>query len=636
MSSIDKYVEGEARSINPNVRVEKIGSHIYGYMNGTRIFSIADRYGYLDDTERSTIRDAIKAYEAEQAERERRERIRLENERIAALNALKSSIAGVKNRLLEAYNNAQRLCSQTDSSLNGVASVLNSLNSYNISAYFERGKTLKAKSESGKARLESRYRTSLSEVGRIERSISDGQSTEKCISQRNELRWINFNVSSADLPNAEIEQFKGEVLKLKEALTQVKLIETELNKVKRDGLAGSIAASALKEIKQYEIRSLEDVNALLLAVQNHLVEIQNASFQQQSKERSDQIELLNGILKSCSYCREYVINQNYEAVDNRVEIVKTASSVLGMYSELDTAAYTTCSREKIKEAYELTQSVLIGSASDVQTLEHLKRLQEEGAIYKRDDILQADNYADYLKKQKELIERGVSLEEIEAFNPIDYSKQLDRLNEQLLGLDVQEEVDKTRTSFIMAWKAMEDMGYRMLYHNMGGEGADALACEGVFVIPGCEGVVCQVVVSGTKVIRRIIGVERVNGMTTPIQRVLEVAKQLELDGEVEEFFNRYSEEGGGELTVLTDVYSDDENSEQAINDNGCFLLTEEGERCFDKLVKTDDAKAKEKWRSRVSTGQIQTTVEGKGTSRDMRDDRSKQAYDTLVHQRAKK
>lgn len=635
MSSIDKYVEGEARSCNPHVNVVKRGGMIRGYIGGNLVFSIADRYGYLSDSERSTIRDSIREYEAEEQERIRREQIRIENERIAARSALKSAVVATKNKIRESYSTAQRLSKETADSLS-ITSALDSLKKYNISSYIERTQSLERKLKSCIEKLDSEFRAKMQEIESFEHSIRDDSNRQTYIQQQDSLKRIHVNFTSVEFPVLEIEELKLEIDKIREAISQIENIEKELSKISQDDLIGSIAISTLKEIRQFNIGSLDDVNKLLLRVQEHLAEIRNLKFQQQSKERSDQIALLNGILKSCTQLREYLISQPYEATNNRSEIVETANRVLGIYSELDTADYTTCSKEKIKEAYELVQEVLVGSASDEQTLEHLRRLLEEGFIYKRDDQLQADNYADYLKKYNELIERGVAIEEIEAFDPADYEEQKKRLNEKLLGLDVQEGVNRTRTSFMMAWKVMEDMGYRLLYHNMGGEGSDALACEGIFVKPGCEGVVWQVVASDCNISRKIIGVERTNGMSTSTKRIREIAEIAENDGEVKEFFERYAEEGGGQLEVTTDVYTDSPNYEEAIQSNGCFKLTEEGERCMDKLVQTEDDSERRKWSTRLSVGQVQTLADANGVSRSIREEESRRADARIAAKRAKK
>ena len=635
MSSIDKYVEGEARSFNPRVRVVNDGVRIKGYIEGNLVFSIADRYGYLSSSERSIIKNSIKEYEAEEQERIRREQIRIENERIAARNELKSEVLAIKKNIRELYLSAQQQC-QEISGLMSNMEVFDSLNKYNLSPYAERAQILNRKVKNCIEKIDNEYRTKIQEVETIEKAISDDSTKQKYIQQRDSLKKINFNITNVMFPITEIEHFKFEIEKLKEAIAQIEIIENELNRVANDGLIGAIATSALKEIKQFSIGSLEDINKLITRVQEKLGEIRNLKFQKQSKEISNQISLLNGILKSCSQLREYLIIQPYEATNNRSAIIEMANRVLGVYSELDAAVYTTCDRGKIKEVYELAQNVLVGYSSDNHTLEHLKQLLEDAAVYKREDQLQASNYSDYLKKVDELCNKGVPVDEMETFDPLNYMGQKKRLNEQLLNLDIQEGISRTRTSFMLAWKVMEDMGYRLLYQNMGSDGADALACEGVFVKPGCEGVVWQIVASDCNINRKLIGIKRTNGLATSIERVREVAEITERSGEDHEFYERYAAEGGGELTVKTDVYVDSPNSEKTIQSNGCFELSEEGERCFNLLVKTDNIGEKMKWETRLSATHNQTMGQTKGMSSSLREQEYRKTSNNIGAQRAKK
>ena len=72
-----------------------------------------------------------------------------------------------------------------------------------------------------------------------------------------------------------------------------------------------------------------------------------------------------------------------------------------------------------------------------------------------------------------------------------------------------------------------------------------MACEGIFAIPGCEGVVLQIIATENGIMRRVIGVQRTNGTSTSVARVMEVAKKIEDSGEIDECFGRYSEIVGG-------------------------------------------------------------------------------------------
>jgi len=68
MSSIDKYILSEAKRYNPNVEIEKSRGFIKGKLNGTVLFKIADRYGYINSAESEQIREAMRGYELKQEE----------------------------------------------------------------------------------------------------------------------------------------------------------------------------------------------------------------------------------------------------------------------------------------------------------------------------------------------------------------------------------------------------------------------------------------------------------------------------------------------------------------------------------------------------------------------------------------
>ena len=103
MSSIDKYVRTEARKYNPNVEVEHVMGRLVGKVNGKVVFNLADRYGYLNEHERSIIQESMNRYEEERLEKERQERLRIEAEKRAALRRFEQSSASVKARLEQSH-----------------------------------------------------------------------------------------------------------------------------------------------------------------------------------------------------------------------------------------------------------------------------------------------------------------------------------------------------------------------------------------------------------------------------------------------------------------------------------------------------------------------------------------------------
>ncbi len=614
MSSIDKYVEGEARSCNPKVHVYKRSGQIIGEIDGHTVFSIADRYGYLNESECNTIHSSIKAYEEEERERLRREQERLENERKAARNKLKADIVSAKNNLTRSLTDAKRVIDGTRASL-GFSSTMNELKEFNISAFANKVKDIDSKLSACESQVEKEYDARLRSIESIR--VNDNDSTQKYISQSRELNSISTNLTNRNLPIADIEKLKLEFQQLKQSLSEINKVVKQLESLKSDGLIGSIVADTEREIHQFNITSIEDVEKLLIKIQGRLTEVRNIEYDRRADERHAQIATLNGALKACLQIREYVVRQPYEAASHRGAVVELANKVLGAYSELETAAYTTCSREKFKQVYSLTQEIIMGSASDEKTVELLKKLLDEYLIYKRDDEIQADNYKDYLSKIQEFLEHGVAVSEIEAFDPHNYEEQKRNLNKRLLNIDIEEAISRSRTSLMIACKVMEEMGYKLLHHDFGSldesnstltHSEEGLACEAVFVRPGCEGVVWQIVASGCGITRKIIGVKRTNGMSTSVARVQEVAKRVESSGEIGEFFNRYAEEGGGALSVRQAVDTDTEGNEEVIRQNGTFNLDENKEKEFDTLVALGSAQDKAQWASRISLNEQTTSA----------------------------
>ncbi len=636
MSSIDKYVEGEARACNPNVRVETRCGRIVGYIGNTKVFDIADRYGYLNDKERSIIRNSIRAYEEENQERIRREQVRLENERISARNDLHKDIVAVRKAVTESHDSVVRLNASLGST-SELEEALSKIQGCNISAYEERIHSVQCKVRSSLERIEREYQQKLREIDAIEKSVSDDSDIQAYLDCRNRVRKVQTEISTVSLPVDEINQLREEIDRLAEAVTQIKEIEVQLTKVEKSGLVGTIAETALKEIRQYRIASLDDVNRLLLRIQEQLSEIHNVEFRERTAERADEIAVLEGVVKACVQLRKYVIEQSYEAATYKTEIVATANRVINAFSELRVADYTTCSQERITEVLSTVQEILMSKASDATTLDFLRGMLDESDQYRSNDLLQADNYKEYCKKVSELIARGISLDEIEAFDPFAYETQRQILNNQLLHQDVIEAISRTRTSFLMACKAMEDMGYSMLHYNMGGddENMDALACEAIYVIPGCEGVVWQVIVSDCNICRKLIAIQRTDGRSTSVERVKEVAEKIENSGEINEFFSRYAEADGGELSVTAAVDTDTAGSEETIRSNGAFQLNAEGEAYYDELVKSGSAEQRAHWATKISGNSHTQAVTAK-TGSSARAQESERCHQNIVARREAK
>ena len=603
MSSIDKFVEGEARKCNPNVRVVNSGGRIRGYIGDVTVFDIPDRHGYINSEETRLVRNGIRAYEEEQKEAEKRERARIEAERVAAIKALRTAVSQTKGALDRSYENAMRTYETAVSEVK-LSKMLGEIKGVDVSAFETKIKQLEARMRETASEIDREYNERKEVIRRFEESVSDSLTAIECDQKRQRLKNVGTEIVGVQLPVAEIRRLEAELEKL---AASVKSLESELTTL--SSISGStrireMIASVVSSARSAEIRSLDDIEKVIVEVSRSVADIAEMASREENAENLDRISLLNGIISSCEQLRDYVVEQNYTAVSCRQDIIEVAGAVTRVYVELREADYTTCQDERISQVLSMVQEVLIGDYSDSETLSRLREVFDEGAEYKRDDALQADNYADYVSKTSELLERGCDPARIDAFDPFAYEVQCQKLNEMLYVQDVKEGISKTRTTFVMACKAMEDMGYRPVYCDIGedDEGEDALAAEAIYAIPGCEGVVWKIIASECGISRSIIGIERTSGATTSVERVMEVAQIIEADGEIEEYFERYRDYDGGTLEVVGAVDTITEGSEEAIKANGCFQLGKVGEQTYNEIMAEATAAQRSKWRSKVAVG----------------------------------
>ena len=580
MSSIDKYVEGEARQYNPNVSVYNTNGHIVGRINGEVVFDIADRYGYLSDAERSMIRTSIHQYELERQERERRERERLENERRAARERLKRRVIDAKNSLTTAYGVAKKLGSEVVASTE-FKSELKILEGFRAESYLQKAEKLKRDALSCLASVDRDYREKLDEVGSVSSSIRENGSTSEYAELSGRLSRLNVNVVGGKFNVKEIESFKTELKKLNVALGEVLELEKRLSSIRAVGLAQSIVSDALREIREHEITSLADVDDMVGRIQEHLAQISDIEYKSKTAENVNAIAEIAGALKSCSKLREITFESTYRRRNRDGETAELAARVYDGYSALAAAEYTTCGAEKLQSVFRLVSEVMIGTAGGEETLESLNQLLEECAAYRRDDRLLKDNYDEYLKLIKELTEYGSDVSEDAKFDAQNPQAQRKRLNAKLLEADKKAAESKSATTFMLACQTMEEMGYEGLYCTAAKNG---LAFEAVYAKPGYDGVVWQIIASDCNIRRRLLGVKRPDGRSTDVETVMATAREMDESGEVKKFLGSYARKGGGRLRATEHVDTRDENSREAIIANGYFDLEKEGEEKYDAII----------------------------------------------------
>ena len=609
MSSIDKYVESEARSINPHIRVQKVLGRIIGTIRGKVVFNIADRYGYLSDSERAQIRNSINMYEEEQREQARMEVQRRENERCEARDRLKQEMRRMQSNLQQSYANAESLYRRAIRSAD-LSAEMKELQGYNVQPYQERVDKLKAKVEAGLEQMQADYQAKSQELQRRASSIRDNSEKSVYEEQLRELRRVASSVSTSAINADEIEELKDELRQVSTMLKEVRKIEKNLRTVRGDGAIANIVKAALQEIQESRIASVEDVKALLSSLEDWLSLVDNLQFESRTAETARQVSTLRGDLEAIKALRVTLANyrkKEYRLISYREQIEEMAKKVLRSYASLEDAEYTTCTQERMQSVRDEVQAILVNGDSDEATLRLLEKRRDEAARYATEDRMQQENYADYKAKRQELLDGGMELKDIEPFDVKDYDKQKERLNGLLVAQDLERIAFSTRRGFYSACEAMDRMGYKMLASDWGiaEEGEDksvaeqkALACEGVFVIPGCDDVLLQIIVSDGSMYRRLIGVQKTDGTSTSVDRIKEVAKQLEDTEEMQVFLDRYEEIDCSRVSIEGAVDLDSSNCDEQIEANGVRILTAEEEKFMAELVALGDEAQKQQWASK--------------------------------------
>ena len=130
MSSIDKGVERVVHEMGRNIRVERRGNTIYGYSNGEVVFTLADRYGWINQEESESVKRQIRAFDSKKS-RERAlelERQRIENLRKQAVASLKNAINSKRSEINEQKNKDLSLIKSVSNSYNGLSTKIESIN----------------------------------------------------------------------------------------------------------------------------------------------------------------------------------------------------------------------------------------------------------------------------------------------------------------------------------------------------------------------------------------------------------------------------------------------------------------------------------------------------------------------------
>ena len=610
MSSIDKGVEQVVSRLGRNVKVQKRGNTIYGIMNGEVIFSLADRYGYINSSEEQIIRDGIRRYDEE--ERLRRERIEAENrarreaiqrakeeaerqrremlerERQTALRELNCAISAKRSELARSVENRVKAekdidtaMKRRDSEVNEIAKLSSLLD---LSEIRKRNTADSLSSRAEAENITNKYRERLEEFDDFAKTVKNNMTTDE---YRALMRRVGkFVPPTENAGNFEYENNKAlqELRNIKQTVRDVLPVIAELEGLKNaPGEAGIVANTTLKAIASRKICGVSDVCEIIKNAEERLTRIAEIAEDEQIGKDIADISKIKGAIAACQKTYEIAANSTYTKKDFREEIEKNAIEAISGFRELASAAYSTCSSSRMREAIGRLETIIEKGESGENILREVDKLKSEAEAYSASDKLHMGEYEDYLSMVKALGEYGVSSEGIEKFDASNYSAQKKNLMTALAAEKREFERSQLIITDMQVKTVMESMGYE-LFSSIGD--ADGYVREALFTKPGYDGVLWQAVIyANGSVTRRVIGVNK--GETeTDIEYIKEVAAEMEKNKDPEEFISQFKEESGSKIAVNAATDHDSENADEVIKRNGYHYLSGAALELYNRKVES--------------------------------------------------
>ena len=607
MSSIDKGIRDIANDLDSRIQVRHQGDQIIGTINGEVVFSVTDRYGYVNSYERSLVVEGVVAYKErkrrereayelakieEQRRKEREEQERLERARIQAIAEVNDLI--VKKRSLVESQRKQDLekvkiiQSRITKLKADLITVQNNKCGVDINYISNKIREVENKVNSNINLINQYYDSILSEIKNISSKVNNNISTEeanKLKSQINKLKVIiELDLSS----NYEIEKIDKEIKSAKVAIEKISSLASTLETFKNcGGRIEILVDETISKIKNTKFSSISDLNNLIDNFKNSLFEIKRELELEQFGQNDSVANELVGVIKACDEIKVLISESTYQAKDYRQAIQSAASNLIDQLNEVFDKEETTIDFDRITSILERLKDILSSESSNQETLKEIENLENEYKGLLQKDEIDLLLLKEYNKIKEELLKYGVKEEDIASFNADNYSDIKSTLKEQLKTAKREHDLDVLNTAYLETTMIMEEMGYEVFYRY----GDDNIR-ETLFTRPGYDGVLWQIIVlPDGSINRRIIGVNK-GDTQTDIEYVIEVAKEMDEKGDSIEFIKKYQKLKGGPISVETAVEHDSENVREVIMQNGYFDVSGEHLETYNAFVQMTDRTGK--------------------------------------------
>lgn len=586
MSSIDKGVENVARGCDPSARVVRSGDKLMVKVNGVTVVTLADRYGYINESERAAIERGIRNYHVEQRRRDEEERRRREEEERRRREEERRRLEAERRRAVAALNREkQNAAALVDASVKAAEEAAKNMRKkldaltldgggHDVSKFNAEITEASKKADAELARVRSK-------AARLKREIAgiDATQTKEAYDATAKLKGMDKSVA-CDLSDCGYDRIKREREALKAALDALVQVEERMASIAAGNGAAARVADMIAKIRGAKIACAADAEKLAADLSGRMSALRSELYDDATSALRAEIDEICGRLEDRSVWRsdESVVYTRSHSVER--EVKENAERTIAEYTRLVEADYTVCDRDKALGAIEYAKRVLAEHGDDAADRDALRALIDEAGEYSRRDGELRKHYDDYLDLRGMLEERGELTENLSEFDVFDHETQRNKMIEKLVRLDVEDFAEQTEVAYMAACRVMIDLGFKMLACDL----SDGAAYEAIFVKEGRNGAAWQIVAEGDSVTRRLVGIRRANGDVSSVDSRMAAALADEEAGDDIEFVRRLAELS--DRTALTGAVSTgDDGSREAIEKNGVFALeSEDAEREYDRLV----------------------------------------------------
>lgn len=586
MSSIDKGVENVARGCDPSARVVRSGDKLMVKVNGVTVVTLADRYGYINESERAAIERGIRNYRVEQRRRDEEERRRREEEERRRREEERRRLEAERRRAVAALNREkQNAAALVDASVKAAEEAAKNMRKKLDALTLDGGGHDVSKFNAEIAEASKKADAELARVrtkaARLKREIAgfDATQTKEAYDATAKLKGMDKSVT-CDLSDCGYDRIKREREALKTALDALVQVEERMASIAAGNGAAARVADMIAKIRGAKIACAADAEKLAADLSGRMSALRSELYDDATSALRAEIDEICGRLEDRSVWRsdESVVYTRSHSVER--EVKENAERTIDEYTRLVEADYTVCDRDKALVAIEYAKRVLAERSDDAADRDALRALIDEAGEYSRRDGELRKHYDDYLDLRGMLEERGELTENLSEFDVFGHETQRNKMIEKLVRLDVEDFAEQTEVAYMAACRVMIDLGFKMLACDL----SDGAAYEAIFVKEGRDGAAWQIVAEGDRVTRRLVGIRRASGDVSSVDSRMAAALADEEAGDDIEFVRRLAELS--DRTALTGAVSTgDDGSREAIEKNGVFALeSEDAEREYDRLV----------------------------------------------------